>query len=393
MNKRKIGIVTGSRAEYGLLYWIIKKVRDDSDLELQLIVTGMHLSPEFGLTVKEIEKDGFPIAEKVDMLVSSDTEEAISASMGKGMIGFAKVYSSLKPDIVVVLGDRFEIHAAVSAAVPFRIPVAHIHGGESTEGAFDEQLRHAITKMSHIHFASTEQYRRRIIQMGEKPDSVFCFGSPAIDNILKISLMTRPELSATLNVPEEKNLGIFTYHPVTLECDTGESQIIELLEVIEEIDGVYWIFTSSNADTRGRMIMRRIKEFVKRFPEKTKLHTSLGQRGYLSLLKHASLMVGNSSSGLIEAPSFGVPVINIGDRQKGRIRAANVIDIGYFKKERFLKAVEKAFSHEFKEKMNDIKNPYGNETSSEKIVETLKNIELDKGLIKKEFYEFTSRNH
>ena len=384
---RKITVVTGTRAEYGHLYWIIKGIHQDPELELQLIVTGMHLSPEFGLTVKEIEKDGFPIAERVEMLLSSDTETAIATSMGIGMIGFAKAYEHLRPDVLVVLGDRFEIHAAVSASIPFRLPVAHIHGGEITRGAMDELFRHSITKMSHLHFPSTEIYRKRIIQMGEFPENVFCFGAPGLDNVYKLNLMNREELSCELGLSMDKKIGVVTYHPVTLEKDTAESQIFELLQALKSLPDIYWVFTLSNADTGGRVIIETINDFARNNPEKGKAFTSLGQLRYLSLLKHAIVMVGNSSSGLTEAPSFELPVVNIGDRQSGRVRGRNVIDVSECKKELISNAIERALSAEFKNFSKGMKNPYGEGHASQKIVEKLKTIPLSEKLIKKRFYE------
>ena len=384
---RKIAVVTGTRAEYGLLYWIIKGIHEDPELELQLIVTGMHLSPEFGLTVKEIEKDGFPIAERVEMLLSSDTETAIATSMGLGMIGFAKAYEHLRPDVLVVLGDRFEIHAAVSASIPFRLPVAHIHGGESTLGAMDEQFRHAITKMSHIHFAATDQYRKRIIQMGELPKNVFCFGAPGLDNIYRLKLLNIEKLSEELKIPRNVKIGIVTFHPVTLEKGSTRSQILELLEAIKEFEEIYWVFTLPNADTEGRSITEKINNFVSEFPEKGRVFISLGQLRYLSLLKNAVLMVGNSSSGLVEAPSVELPVVNIGDRQRGRVRGKNVIDVPECKKEPIINSIYKALSPDFRNSLKGMKNPYGEGNASEKIVKILKTISLGEGLIKKTFYE------
>lgn len=393
MSKRKIAVITGSRAEYGLLYWIIKMIRQDPDLELQLVVTGMHLSREFGFTIKEIEKDGFPIAEKVQMLLPSDSEQAIATSMGKGMIGFAKVYTRLKPDIIVVLGDRFEMHAAVSTAMPFRIAIAHVHGGEATEGAIDELIRHAITKMSHIHFPSTEKYRKRIIQMGERPENVFCFGSPAIDNILKLDFLNRKTLCKELHIPQDKKIGVVTYHPVTLEDGTSQSQISELLQALKDVEGIYWVFTSTNADTGGRIIVEDVKNFIKEGPKDAKLYMSLGQRRYLSLLKNAILMVGNSSSGIIESSSFRLPVVNIGDRQRGRIKPANVIDVKVSKKKLILKAISKAISSEFRDSLKGLKNPYGDGGASGKIVAVLRKINLDENIIKKRFYELKDSNY
>lgn len=383
---RKITVITGSRAEYGLLYWIIKDIHEDPDLDLQLIVTGMHLSPEFGLTVKEIEKDGFPIAERVEMLLSSDTEAAIATSMGLGMIGFAKAYEHLRPDIVVALGDRFEILSAVSAAVPFRIPIAHIHGGESTEGAMDELFRHAITKMSHIHFTAAETYKKRIMQMGESPDSVFCFGAPGLDNIYKLPLMTKNELLKELGISTDKKIGVVTYHPVTLEESSSESQMNEILKAVSNFNDIYWVVTGTNADAGGRAIMKRIGDFVCSNTDKGKVFSSLGQLRYLSLLKHASVMVGNSSSGLLEAPSFELPVVNIGDRQKGRIKVMNVIDVAECRERTIREAIERALSPEFRQSLKGMKNPYGQGNASERIVEKLKTVNIKQGLIKKRFH-------
>ena len=386
MSKRKICIVTGTRAEYGHLYWVIKRIHEDPDLELQLLVTGMHLSYEFGLTVKEIEKDQFPISERVEMLLSSDTETAIATSMGVGMIGFAKAYERLKPDILMVSGDRFELLSAVAAIIPFRIPVAHIAGGETTEGAIDEVIRHALTKMSRVHFTSTDKYSDRVIQMGERPENVFCFGAPGLDNVYNLKLMDREDLSGNLGIPNDEKFGMVTYHPVTLEKDTADYQISELLKALAKRSDIYWVFTLPNADPGGRVIMERIEEFVSAHPEKRKVFTSLGQLRYLSLAKHAELMAGNSSSGIIEAPSFGLPVVNIGDRQAGRIRAQNVIDVEEFREERISDALDKAVSTEFKCSLRGMINPYGEGNSSGKIVDVLKNLPLD-DLIKKQFHD------
>lgn len=386
---RKIAVVTGTRAEYGLLYWIIRGIHEDPELELQLIVTGMHLSPEFGLTVKEIEKDGFPIADRVEMLLSSDTETAIATSMGLGMIGFAKAYEKLKPDILIVLGDRFEILSAIATAVPFRIPVAHISGGETTIGAMDELFRHAITKMSHIHFPSTKTYANRIIQMGELPKNVFCFGSPGLDNIYKLNLLNKKTLYKELELSRVKT-GVVTYHPVTLEEGTAESQVSELLQALRNFSDIYWVFTLPNADTGGRVIIRLINNFVTNNPDKGKAFTSLGQLMYLSLLKYATVIVGNSSSGLTEAPSFELPVVNIGDRQRGRIRGQNVIDVTECKRKPIINSIRKALSPDFKNSLKGMENPYGKENVSGKIVKVLKEIQLDESLVKKKFCDILS---
>lgn len=393
MNRRKIAVITGSRAEYGLLYWIIKGIDDDPALKLQLIVTGMHLSSKFGLTVKEIEKDGFPIAARIKMLVSSDTEEAIATSVGRGMTGFAKAYSRLRPDMIVVLGDRFEIFAAVSAAIPFRIPVVHIFGGEATAGAFDEQFRNAITKMSHIHFPSTEEYKNRIIQMGENPKYVFSFGAPGIDNVLKLKFLDYEKLCSELRIPVNRRIGVITYHPVTLEDNTAGKQISELLAALNKIEDIHWVFTFPNADTDNEVIIKEIKRYIKKYPAKSRLYISLGRLRYLSLLKNASVLVGNSSSGLIEAPTFHLPVVNIGDRQKGRIKLANVIDVKECTREAIFKAVSKALSVGFRKSLEHLRNPYGKGNASEKIVEVLKCIPINGSLIKKEFHKLERRNY
>lgn len=385
--KRKICVITGTRAEYGLLYWVIKGIHDDPELKLLLTITGMHLSPEFGLTVKEIENDNFPISDKVEMLLSSDSETAIAISMGLGMIGFSKVYERNRPDIIVVLGDRFEILSAVAASIPFRIPVAHIHGGEATEGLIDEPIRHAITKMSHIHFAATDKYMQRIIQMGEAPENVFCFGAPGLDNIKKLNLLSRTQLLKEIDIAKNKNIGIVTCHPITLERDTAELQISEVLNAIRKFEMIFWVFTLPNADTEGRIIIRKLNDFIARYPDKGRVFTSLGQLRYLSLLKNASIMVGNSSSGLIEAPSFELPVVNIGDRQRGRIRGQNIIDVAECREEDIVAAIEKALSFEFKELLKGMKNPYGEGNASEKIIDKLKSISLGEDLVKKRFHD------
>jgi GDP/UDP-N,N'-diacetylbacillosamine 2-epimerase (hydrolysing) len=381
--KRKICVVTGTRAEYGLLYWIIKGIHEDAALQLQLIVTGMHLSPEFGLTVKDIKNDTFPISERIEMLLSSDTETAIATSMGLGMIGFAKAYERLRPDVLVVLGDRFEILSSVASAVPFRIPIAHIHGGESTEGSMDESFRHAITKMSHIHFPSTQEYRNRIVQMGENPAHVFCFGAPGLDNIKRLKLLDKQELSNALNLPVDKEWGIVTYHPATLEKESSELHIKEILHALEGFHNIHWVFTLPNADTESRTIIKNIEYYIQKNPKSTSLFSSLGQLKYLSLLKHAAVMIGNSSSGIIEAPSFKLPVVNIGERQKGRIRAKNIISVPVCEKKPMINAIKKAGSGKFRDSLQGLRNPYGNGNASEKIIGVLKTIPLSNILQKK----------
>lgn len=374
---RRIAVITGTRAEYGLLYWIIKEIHFDLNLELQLVVTGSHLSNDFGFTVKEIEKDGFSVSERVEMLLSSDTEASIVTSMGLAMIGFAKAYERLNPDVLIVLGDRFEILSAVAAAVPFRIPVAHIHGGESTEGAMDELFRHGITKMSHIHFPATELYAKRIRQMGESPDRIFTFGAPGLDSITRFPLLEKDKLLKGLDLPSKKKLGIITYHPVTLELkNSGAKDINVIIECIEAFSDIYWIFTAPNADTGNSEIINSINNYTNKNRDKACFVTSLGQLKYLSLMKHAVLMLGNSSSGILEAASFKLPVVNIGTRQDGRIKPRNVIDVPSCMKTEILNSIKEALSTSFRNSLKDLENPYGNGQASEKIVDVIRSISI-----------------
>lgn len=387
--KRKIAVVTGTRAEYGHLYWIIKAIHEDEDLILQLIVTGMHLSPEFGFTIREIEADGFPVAEKVEMLLSSDSEVGISNSLGLGVIGLAKAFERLKPDVLVLLGDRFEILAAAAAAAPARIPIAHIHGGESTEGAIDELIRHAVTKMSHIHFPAAKPYARRIEQMGEDPDKIFLFGAPGLDHLLQGSLASREELGRELGIDLGKKTAVITYHPVTLEFSTAQRQMENILAALRGRD-LTLVFTYANADTGGRIINRMIEDFVKKEPLAW-VFRNLGQRRYLGLLRIADVMVGNSSSGIIEASLLKLPVVNIGDRQRGRIRAAHVIDCGAEEQE-IAQALDRALSRKFKDSLKDLVSPYGSGGVSSQIVGTLKRVELGENLLKKKFWDLPGKS-
>lgn len=382
--KRKILVITGTRAEYGLMRWIIQYLQDDPDIDLQIVATGMHLSPEFGLTFKTIIEDGFEINKKVEMLLSSDTSIGLSKSMGLGMISFAEVYNDLNPDIILVLGDRFEIFAAVASAMVSRIPVAHIHGGEASEGLIDEPIRHSITKMSHIHFTATEAYRNRVIQLGEQPDKVFHTGTPGLDNINKLKLFNKDEFEKSINFKIGEKCFLVTFHPVTLEKGTSADQFDELLEAIEYFKDYKVIFTLPNADTDGRIVIKKIQRYVSINPNKSVAFTSMGQIRYLSALKHVRMVIGNSSSGLTEVPSFKIPTINIGDRQKGRIKADSVIDC-LPSKEEIINSVSLGLSLEFQSKLQNIQNPYGSGGASKKIVEILKNIDL-KNLLKKQFY-------
>lgn len=378
---KKICVITGSRAEYGLLSGLMKAIKEDESLELQVIATNMHLSPEFGLTYKEIERDGFFINKKVEMLLSSDTANATTKSVGLATIGFADAYEDLKPDMIVVLGDRYEILAAVSAALFYKIPVTHLHGGEITEGAYDDCIRHAITKMSHLHFTSTEEYRQRVIQLGEDPKRVFNVGAPGIENIKKVPLMDKKELESTLDgfTFNDKTL-LITYHPVTLENSTAEEQIQSLLSALDECHDIKIIFTLPNSDTDGRVIIRLINEYVSKHQEKAIAYPSLGLKRYLSALQFVKAVVGNSSSGIIEVPSFGIPTLNIGDRQKGRIAANSVINCGTSKKD-ILQGLDKVLNSGHAE----IHNPYEGKNTTADILHILKTYPLE-GLIQKTFY-------
>lgn len=381
---RKICVITGTRAEYGLLYWLMKEIEADNELELQLIVTGMHLSPEFGLTYKEIEKD-FKIDKKIEMLLSSDTAIGICKSMGLAQISFAEAFDELKPDILVVLGDRYEIFSCVSAAMIARISIAHLSGGEVTEGAFDESIRHSITKMSHLHFCATDEYRNRVIQLGEQPNRVFNVGGMGIENTKRLNLLSHEEFEKSIDFKLNKKNILVTFHPVTLENSTAKEQFEELLDAIDELKDTCIIFTKANSDTDGRVINQMIDEYVSKNAHKSVGFTSLGQLRYLSALQHVDAAVGNSSSGLAEAPSFKIGTINIGDRQKGRIKAKSVIDCKPIKSS-ISQAFEKLYSREFKEMLKRVENPYGDGYASEKIIKQLKKINLD-NILKKQFYD------
>ena len=322
---KKVCVVTGTRAEYGLLRWVIEGVRQSSSLQLQLVVTGTHLSPEFGMTIDVIEADGLTVDRKVEMLLSSETEVGVAKSMGLGIIGFADVLSELKPNLMLVLGDRYEIFAAVSSAMIARIPIAHLHGGESSEGAFDEAIRHSITKMSHLHFVAAEEYRRRVIQLGEQPNSVYNVGGLGIDHIKRIELLDKEQLELELDFKfAERNL-LITFHPVTIEKDASESQLKELLSALSKLKKTGLIFTAPNSDNEGRSMLKLIQEFCSKH-SLAKCYSSLGQLRYLSCIEHVDGVVGNSSSGITEVPSFCKGTINIGDRQRGRLMADSVIN-------------------------------------------------------------------
>ena len=389
--KRKVCIVTGSRSEYGVLKLLMRRIENDSGLSLQLLATGMHLSKEFGFTYKEIEKDGFKINKRIDILLESDKAIGIAKSTVKAIEGFAKAYKELKPEIIVVLGDRFEIFGAAIAAHISRIPIAHIHGGELTEGAFDDAFRHFITKMSHLHFTATEEYRKRVIQLGENPKRVFNVGAIGLDNIKKLKLFPKKELENNLNFRFNKHNFLITFHPVTLENNTSKKQFQNLLNAFKELKDTNIIFTKTNADTGGRIINAMIDSYTKRNKGRAISFASLGRLRYLSTMQYVDAVVGNSSSGIIEAPSFKIGTINIGDRQKGRIKADSVIDCNP-SKESILMAFKILYSKKFQKKLKDVKNPYGEEGDvSKKIKEIIKKRDLS-DILKKEFYDIKITN-
>jgi UDP-N-acetylglucosamine 2-epimerase (non-hydrolysing)/GDP/UDP-N,N'-diacetylbacillosamine 2-epimerase (hydrolysing) len=360
----------------------MKAIQEDPELELQIIVTGMHLSPEFGLTYKKIEEDGFRINETLEMLLSSDTPVGIAKSVGLGVIGFADALARQKPDIMVVLGDRFEILAAAQAAMIARIPIAHIHGGETTEGAIDEAIRHTVTKMSHFHFTAAEPYRRRVIQLGEAPERVLNYGAPGLDNIKKLKLLNRTAFEKAIHFGLGKLSFLVTYHPVTLSGKMPERSFNELLKAIDQFPQATVIFTKANADTAGRAINYRIDDYVEKNPGRAKAFISMGQLLYLSALKNTDVVIGNSSSGIVEAPSFHQPTVNIGRRQQGRLKADSVIDCA--EKERaIVAAIRKGLSPEFKKVLKNTVNPYGSGNASFKIKEYLKKASLQGVLMKK----------
>jgi len=369
MNKRKICVVTGSRAEYGLFYPILIKIQESNKLELQLISTSSHHSTEYGLTYKQIENDGFNIDDKIENLFLTDSKSSIVKSTGIATSLLSDSFDRLQPDIVLLLGDRYETHAAATAAMLMNIPIAHIHGGEITEGAVDEQIRHSITKMSYLHFCSTETYRQRIIQMGEDPARVFNSGAPGIDNIKNLNLLKKKILEKELNWKLTSKSALFTYHPVTLKNNNISNDIEAILSIMEKFD-FNILFTYANADEGGRLINQKIEEFCKIQPAKYKVVKSLGQVKYLSAMKYVDLLIGNTSSGIIEAASFKKPVVNIGDRQKGRLRGENVIDCNL---NSLQDSIKLALSSSFKNQIKNVNNIYENGTAADIILDKLIN--------------------
>ena len=383
---RKVCVVTGSRADYGLLRWVMEGIRDASGLELQVIATGMHLSPKFGLTYREIEQDGFRIDRKVEMLTGSDTPAGVAQSMGRGLAGFGEGLELLRPDLMLVLGDRYEIFSAAAAALVSRIPVAHLHGGETSEGAFDEAIRHSITKMSHLHFVAAEEYRQRVIQLGEHPERVFLVGGLGIDSIRKLPLLDRPALEAALGFRLGSRNLLVTFHPVTLENATSGPQMAELLAALGALEDTHLIFTMPNSDTDNAVIFDMVERFVSTHAN-ARAYTSLGQLRYLSCIRHVDGVVGNSSSGLIEVPSLGKGTVNIGDRQRGRLRADSVIDCNP-DRQSIAAGLQRLYSPEFQAALKTVRNPYGEGGASERVVRVLQDFPLE-SILKKSFYDIS----
>lgn len=385
---KKICVVSGTRAEYGLLKPLIKRIQDDNGLELQLVVTGMHLSPEFGLTYKEIENDGFKINEKVEILLSSDTSSGISKSMGIAMISFSEVFERLQSDMLIILGDRYEVFAVAAVAMNFKIPIAHIHGGESTEGVVDEAIRHSLTKMSYLHFTSENEYRKRVIQLGEDPKRVYNVGAISRDSISMVNLMPKEELEKEIKMKFDNKVALLTFHPTTLEKDTSKIQFNNILQALDEFRDLKVIFTKANSDLNGRIINNMIDEYVRLNKDKCICFSSLGQVRYLSAMKYCDFVIGNSSSGIIEAPFLGKPSINIGDRQKGRIQKATIINCKAEKRE-IEKSINTVLSNEFIS--SKIKYDFNaSRFVSEQIIDVIKDyLENNKIRLKKRFYDIS----
>ncbi|SVA59860.1 uncharacterized protein METZ01_LOCUS112714, partial [marine metagenome] len=383
LKKRKICVITGTRAEYGLLKRLMKAISDSEEFELQLIATGMHLTKKFGLTYKEIESDGFKIDKKVNIKLESDTPIGISKSTSLGLIGFSKSLQELEPDLILILGDRFEVFSAAIASMFLRIPIAHLHGGELTEGATDEAIRHSITKLSHLHFVASKEYKNRVIQLGENPKNVFLVGGLGVDSIRKTKLLSRNELENSLDLKFKKKNILITFHPVTLENSTSGTQMKELLKALSKLRDTTLIFTMPNADVDGKIIFSMIEDFAKEYSD-AYAFTSLGQQKYFSCIAQVDCVIGNSSSGLLEVPTFKKGTINIGDRQRGRLKATSIIDC-----EPNLKSISKALKEIYKPKfiakVNSTINPYGDGVAVEKIIKILKRKSFGK-LLKKNFY-------
>ena len=381
---KKICVITGTRAEYGILSSLMNLINDDTYMELNLIVTGSHLSPEYGLTYKDIINDGFEINKKVEMVLSADTPRSITKSTGLGMIGFADAIHDLQPDLVILLGDRYELLAASFAALNMSIPIAHINGGETTEGAIDESIRHSITKMSWFHFTANDVYSKRVVQLGEDPNRVFNVGGLGVDLIKKTNLLSKNDLVKNTNIRFSSKNVLVTYHPVTLDKNSSRSDFECLLSALSEMSELYVIFTMPNSDSDSRDIFKMIKNYVSKNNHRSIAFTSMGHLNYLSTLQYVDGVIGNSSSGIAEAPSFKIGTINIGDRQKGRLRSSSIIDCKPNEKS-IKNAINKMYSDDFKENLKNAKNPYGEGKASEKIYKILKSELIPKNIMKKFF--------
>ena len=384
---RTITVVTGARSDYGIYLPVLREIEADAELRLELMVTGMHLAPEFGSPVEHIAADGFAIRDRIPMLLASDDPQAIAQSTGLGTIGFAQAFARSRPEILLLLGDRYEMLAAAVASLPFKIPLAHIHGGESTEAAMDEAIRHAITKFSHLHFAATEAYARRIMQLGEEPWRVVVSGAPALDNLQTIRMLSRQALHQRFGIKVVDPTLLVTFHPVTLQYEQTARHVDELLAALASVDANI-VFTYPNADTHGRLVIERIRRFAEEH-ERVQASVNMGTEAYFSLMNQVTAMVGNSSSGLVEAASFSLPVVNIGSRQSGRIRDSNVIDVGYARDE-IAAAIGRAISPEFRGGLAGLVNSYGDGRASARILQKLKAVELGDQLLMKRFYDVES---
>ena len=380
---RKVCAVTGTRAEYGLLYWLMRGLAQDARAQLQLIATGMHMAPEFGLTYRLIEADGFRIDAKVEMLLSSDSGVGMAKSIGLGTIGLADAFERLRPDIVVLLGDRFEALAAAQAAMAMRIPIAHFHGGEATEGLIDEAIRHAITKMAHLHFVAAEPYRRRVVQLGEQPNRVFNVGAMGIDNIVKQPVPDIAEIEKTIGFKLASPVFLVTYHPVTLDGEEPGTAFDRLLRALDAFPGARVVLTKANADAGGRIINQKIDDYAAQHPDRVHAAASLGQRNYLGVMAYAAAVIGNSSSGILEAPTAGVPTVNIGDRQRGRLRSLSVIDCRD-DTPAIIEAIQRATTPEFQAIAARRQSAFGNGGAAAAALEVLLSVPLD-GILLKSF--------
>ena len=379
----KVAVFTGTRAEYGLLYWLLKDIQDDPELVLQLLVSGMHLSPEFGETYQQIEQDGFFIDEKIEILLSSDSAVGTAKSMGLGVLGFADALNRLKPDVLVILGDRFEALAAAQTAMILRVPILHLHGGEITEGAYDDAIRHAISKLSYLHGTSTEEYRQRVIQLGEQPERVKNVGAIGLDHLRRAEFMDVAEIAHSLDFPLNQPYFLVTYHPVTLGEEKPEQSFNALLDALDEFKDHQVIITYPNADDGGRRIIPLLEQYAKSNPKRVCAIPSLGQKRYLSTVKHAAAVIGNSSSGIIEVPSFNVPTVNVGVRQKGRLAAKSVLNCDA-NKPSIMASIKSAINREYTASNEHIKNPYGAGNASEQVIAMLKNMQFEPS---KSFYD------